>query len=684
MTVKTSHELALEMAKQYKFEKIEGINWNRIPNMIDKLTWDKLISQFWIPERFPVANDVDDWRTLSPTERTLFNKVFGGLTLLDTLQGETGAMTFMSDARSKHEHAVYTNIVFMECYDESAKLLTKDRGWVSISEITTKDTVLQYNKDGSSSFEKVLSTSSHIPKEMFNFKGNGYDLKVSGGHRMVYLEKEKKNNHSPEIWNLKESTARDYYFLPKTYFRKNILTATNHISDSKKEDLNWMDKFIIALQADGNIARRDYEYPKEDATIRFSFSKDRKVSRLKHIAEMAGLDITEISSTVDKRYPRRKIKRNFLVRLDKNLLKDFSFDKNFHDYFDLSDFNEKVAREFIEELKEWDAYNDVVNDAIVYYTANESNSMFVQAVSTLASYNFRPSLRKDERNSTYKNSHVVRISRSETSKLSTFQGGSREVVEQPTRVYGVEVPSSYLVVLTPKGTIISGNCVHSKSYSTIFSTLCTPSEIDDIFEWVHTNKYLQYKANKINEVYQTMPMIYKKAASVLLESFLFYSGFFTPLYYLGQSKMINTAEIIQMIIKDESTHGSYLGVKFRQDYEDLTEEEQLKVKEWVYEYAMDLWANELEYTKELYSQIGLTDKVNTFLEYNLNKTLDNLGFPPLFETTAADVDPLVLSGLSTTTGNHDFFSTVGNGYLMGNVEVIYEEDYNLIDSLVNR
>ena len=114
MTVKTSHELALEMAKQYKFEKIEGINWNRIPNMIDKLTWDKLIAQFWIPERFPVANDVDDWRTLSPTERTLFNKVFGGLTLLDTLQGETGAMTFMSDARTKHEHAVYTNIVFME------------------------------------------------------------------------------------------------------------------------------------------------------------------------------------------------------------------------------------------------------------------------------------------------------------------------------------------------------------------------------------------------------------------------------------------------------------------------------------------------------------------------------------------------------------------------------------------
>ena len=209
MTEKSSHELALEMAKGYEQQLMEGINWNKIPDMIDKLTWDKLIMQFWIPERFPVANDVDDWRNLSSDEKTLFNKVFGGLTLLDTLQGETGAMTFMKDSKSKHEHAVYTNIVFMEE-------------------------------------------------------------------------------------------------------------------------------------------------------------------------------------------------------------------------------------------------------------------------------------------------------------------------------------------------------VHAKSYSTIFSTFCTPSEIDEIFEWINTNKYLQYKANKINEVYQTMPMIYKKAASVMLESFLFYSGFFTPLYYLGKSQMMNTAEVIQLIIRDES------------------------------------------------------------------------------------------------------------------------------------
>ncbi|MBO1087215.1 class 1b ribonucleoside-diphosphate reductase subunit beta [Enterococcus mundtii] len=336
----TNHETALKSAKElnYRHQTHEGINWNRITDMIDKMTWDKLTSQFWLDTRMPVANDLPDWRNLSQEEKTLFNKVFGGLTLLDTLQGESGVGSFMESARTKHEFAVYTNIQFMEE-------------------------------------------------------------------------------------------------------------------------------------------------------------------------------------------------------------------------------------------------------------------------------------------------------------------------------------------------------VHAKSYSTIFSTFNTPSEIDEIFEWVKTNKYLQYKANKIREIYETMPLIYRKAASVLLESFLFYSGFYTPLRYLGESKMMNTAEIIQLIIRDESVHGTYIGTKFRADMEEKNKEEQEAIKTWIYELAMDLWSNELGYTKELYASVGYVEQVNTFLEYNLNKSLDNLGLSPLFQTTAADVDPLVMNGISTTTGNHDFFSSVGNGYLLGNVETITVEDYNMIDEL---
>ena len=34
-----------------------------------------------------------------------------------------------------------------------------------------------------------------------------------------------------------------------------------------------------------------------------------------------------------------------------------------------------------------------------------------------------------------------------------------------------------------------------------------------------------------------------------------------------------------------------------------------------------------------------------------------------------------MNGLSTGTVNHDFFSQVGNGYLLGQVEAMSDDDY---------
>ena len=89
--------------------------------------------------------------------------------------------------------------------------------------------------------------------------------------------------------------------------------------------------------------------------------------------------------------------------------------------------------------------------------------------------------------------------------------------------------------------------IHAKSYSTIFTTLNTTKEIDDIFEWTNNNETLQYKAKVINDIYMNGNELQKKAASVMLETFLFYSGFFTPLYFLGRNKMLSVAEIIKLI-----------------------------------------------------------------------------------------------------------------------------------------
>lgn len=219
--------------------------------------------------------------------------------------------------------------------------------------------------------------------------------------------------------------------------------------------------------------------------------------------------------------------------------------------------------------------------------------------------------------------------------------------------------------------------VHAKSYSSIFSTLNTKKEIEDIFDWTNNNEYLQKKAKIINEVYERGSALEKKVASVFLESFLFYSGFFTPLYYLGNNKMANVAEIIKLIIRDESVHGTYIGYKFQLGFNELPEEEQIKLRDWLYELLFELYENEEQYTEMLYDELGWTDEVKTFLRYNANKALMNLGQDPLFPDSSEDVNPIVMNGISTGTSNHDFFSQVGNGYLLGQAEAMKDSDYDI-------
>ena len=99
------------------------------------------------------------------------------------------------------------------------------------------------------------------------------------------------------------------------------------------------------------------------------------------------------------------------------------------------------------------------------------------------------------------------------------------------------------------------------------------------------------------------------------------------------------------------------------------------MSDWATELLLDLYNNEVKYAQYLYDDIGWTEDVKTFLRYNANKALQNLGFDPLFSDTADDVNPIVMNGISTGTSNHDFFSQVGNGYLIGDVEPMSDNDY---------
>ncbi len=219
--------------------------------------------------------------------------------------------------------------------------------------------------------------------------------------------------------------------------------------------------------------------------------------------------------------------------------------------------------------------------------------------------------------------------------------------------------------------------VHAKSYSSVFSTLTSTQEIEDAFRWSEENPYLQKKAEIVLGYYHGDDPLKRKAASTLLESFLFYSGFYWPMYLSSRGRLTNTSDLIRLIIRDEAVHGYYIGYKFQQAYNELPENEREALKEYTYDLLLELYENECKYTHDLYDDIGLAEDVKKFLHYNANKALMNLGFDPLFPKEETNVNPAIISALSPNADeNHDFFSGSGSSYVIGKHESTTDDDWD--------
>ena len=219
--------------------------------------------------------------------------------------------------------------------------------------------------------------------------------------------------------------------------------------------------------------------------------------------------------------------------------------------------------------------------------------------------------------------------------------------------------------------------VHAKSYSSVFSTLCSTEQIDGAFQWSEDNLYLQKKAEIVLARYNGDDPLKRKIASTLLESFLFYSGFYWPMYLSSRAKLTNTSDLIRLIIRDEAVHGYYIGYKFQLAYNEEWEGRREELKEYAYDLLLELYENEVKYTADLYDGVGLTADVKKFLHYNANKALMNLGFDPLFPKEETNVNAAILSALSPNADeNHDFFSGSGSSYVMAKTESTTDDDWD--------
>lgn len=219
--------------------------------------------------------------------------------------------------------------------------------------------------------------------------------------------------------------------------------------------------------------------------------------------------------------------------------------------------------------------------------------------------------------------------------------------------------------------------IHARSYSLMNKTFLTSSQEREVFEWVRTQPHLQFKIGLIQDVFADPAVsrlgLWKKlVVSCMLETALFYSGFFYPLYLAGQGRMVSAGEIFNLIILDEALHGVYVALLAQEQFGAMDEAEQTYAQAWYRQTLHTLYQNELAYTEMLYARLDLTGEVKHFIRYNFNVLADNLGLERTFPDE--EIHPVVRNGIRAQGTTHDFFSAKGSSYARISVEALTDGD----------
>ena len=219
--------------------------------------------------------------------------------------------------------------------------------------------------------------------------------------------------------------------------------------------------------------------------------------------------------------------------------------------------------------------------------------------------------------------------------------------------------------------------VHARSYSSIFSTLASTEEIEKSYAWAVDNPVLQQRATSVMVHYYGDDPLKRKVASTLLSSLLLYAGFYLPLHFSVHGKLTNTADMIRLILRDKAVHGYYSGYKFQRGLDHATDARREEMREFTFDLVRKLYDLEMRYSGELYEPYGLMDDVATFVRYNANKALMNLGYPNLFPYEECQVNPKILAALTPGSDeNHDFFSGSGSSYIIGKAVETSDSDWD--------
>ena len=342
-----------------------------------------------------------------------------------------------------------------ECLTSDHELLTP-AGWKPITSITTQDRVAQWHKDGSIDFAYPVHLSKSKASHTWTIENQQghFSQRVSPRHRIpVFLKKSGTLvDKAPDTVSLSA-----YCSIP--------------CAGEKKGGRGCMiayERFLVALQADGSMPSARHTGKHSGAVpVTFQLSRVRKIERLRDILSDANLKHTEC--------PASRGRITFRVSVPWDIPLPLS--KNFEDWVNLEDVNVEWLRQFLDEVVQWDGSRRS-RSLMCYVNRREESVKIVQAAAVLAGYRTHVGrTRKDGYEDCFRLSWRIGNDKMDTQRLQRTRNDS------PEMVYGVEVPSTYLVVRRKEAVSVTGNSVHLAFGCELINTIKTehPNAWDEEF-----------------------------------------------------------------------------------------------------------------------------------------------------------------------------------------------------------
>lgn len=353
----------------------------------------------------------------------------------------------------------------IHCYSEDTEILTIE-GWKTFNNVTRNTLVAQYNPETKKS-EWVTPSEviwEDYKGDMISIKGSNTDQLLTPNHR-VYTEDIKDNNGKIDL-------AKD--LLNVSYTNRRFLCGAE--IEAGETIQNEFLQLLVAVQADGTLQ-------KDCSGIIFTFTKNRKIKRLKELVSKLGM---KYSTSTFERKGREEtvirlsssedtVKIRQWLGLNKELLPNI---------LKLSSVSRKVV---LDEIVFWDGTQ--AQSGVVLDTTCESTVNILQSICT--SLGVKSTVTYFEKHTTYGDCNIIRLFISERVKaVCGVYGTVKKVVKYEGKVGCVTVPSSLVVVRRNGKVFVSGNSVNSRklgiersivksvAYAILYG--CSPKKLEEM------------------------------------------------------------------------------------------------------------------------------------------------------------------------------------------------------------